>query len=134
MNRCDKEELRSCLISNGAYLPYNPDLIPHAKQLRQSMTEVEKKLWNGYLRHHQLRIYRQRPIDHFIVDLYCPKKMLVIEIDGGRHFSIEGKGRDAVRTAIFERYGLRVQRFTNSEVINKFEWVCQTVKALLSMR
>ena len=51
------------------------------------MTLAEKKIWYDYLRNFPYRVYRQRPIDQFIVDFYCPKLKLVIEIDGDIHNS-----------------------------------------------
>ncbi|HBE56853.1 MAG TPA: endonuclease, partial [Cyanobacteria bacterium UBA11366] len=69
------------------HLPYNPALVARAKELRKNMTPAEKKLWYGYLRTFQFRVLRQRPIDHFIVDFYCPSLKLVIEVDGESHFT-----------------------------------------------
>jgi very-short-patch-repair endonuclease len=131
MKNYHKEELRPGLISSGAYLPYNPEMVPIAKELRKSMTPAERKLWDGYLKNHRFKFLRQRPIDHFIVDFYCPKAMLVIEIDGEPHFNFEGKGRDEERTSILEGYGIRICRFTNAEVTKKFALVCDYIERLL---
>lgn len=131
MKRREWEEMRPGLVSNGRHLPYNPDLIPRARELRKTMTKAEKLLWEGFLRHHRCRFLRQRPIDHFIVDFYCPEKLLAIEIDGDPYFTENGKERDAERTQILECYGLCLYRFTNSEVEKRFEWVCQTIENLL---
>jgi hypothetical protein len=81
-----KEELKKRgLISTGFHLPYNPKLVGRAKKLRQNMTIAEKKLWRNYLGTFPYRVLRQRPIDHYIVDFYCAKLKLVIEVDGGIH-------------------------------------------------
>nr|WP_319422724.1 endonuclease domain-containing protein [Pleurocapsa sp. FMAR1] len=72
---------------------------------------------------------RQRPIDHFIVDFYCAALKLVIEVDGDRHFT-ERKLYDSERTQVLEGYGLKVIRFTNEQVIDPFESVCQQIKAI----
>ena len=53
--------------------------------------------------------------------------MLVIEVDGETHFTEQGKQSDAERTAILEGYGLKVVRFTNVEVFQSFEGVCQVL-------
>jgi very-short-patch-repair endonuclease len=74
------------------------------------MTAAEKKLWYGYLRTFKFKVFRQRPIDHFIVDFYCPSLKLVIEIDGDSHFTDEGKEYDQERAQRLEGYGLRVVR------------------------
>lgn len=116
------------LITTNLHLPYNPKLVDRAKELRRNQTPAEKKLWQGYLRTFPLRILRQRPIDHFIVDFYCATLKLVIEIDGERHFTDEGRAYDLRRTQILEGYGLKVIRFKNNEVMNNFERVCQKIE------
>ena len=113
------------------HLPYNPELVIRAKKLRKNMTVAEKKLWYGYLRIFPHRVYRQRPIHHYIIDFYCPKLKLVIEVDGESHFTPEAQEYDRRRTKILEGYGLQVLRFTNEQVKNNFEGVCQTIKGYL---
>lgn len=109
------------------YLPYNRNLVQRARELRKNMTKAERKLWYEYLRKFPLRIHRQRPIHHFIVDFYCPKLKLVIEIDGESHSSRQAQEYDAARTAKLESYELRVIRFTNEEVLKNFESVCDFI-------
>ncbi|NEZ63569.1 endonuclease domain-containing protein [Leptolyngbyaceae cyanobacterium CCMR0082] len=116
------------LCHNSFHLPYNRDLVARAKALRKNMTSAEKKLWEGYLRNSKFRVLRQRPIDHFIVDFYCAKLKLVIEVDGDSHFTEEGKIYDQERTTRLEGYGLQVLRFTNQEVLQEFESVCQQIE------
>jgi len=55
------------------------------------MTPAEKKLWYSYLRDFKFRVLRQKPINNFIVDFYCAKLKLVIEIDGDSHFTNDVK-------------------------------------------
>ena len=131
----DKSELKqSGLVQGGCHLPYNPELVARAKELRKRMTKAEKKLWHGYLRDFRYRFLRQRPIDHFIVDFYCSKLRLVIEVDGETHFTEVGKGYDAERTTTLEGYGLKVLRFCNTDVINNLQGVAakieETVKSI----
>ncbi len=97
------------------------------------MTTAEKKLWNQYLKNLEFRFLRQRPIDNFIVDFYCAALKLVIEIDGESHFTTEAKEYDQARTKILEGYGLKVIRFTNDEVMNNLEGVCQQIENFLSL-
>ncbi|MGL4882707.1 MAG: endonuclease domain-containing protein [Waterburya sp.] len=111
-------------ITSDFHLPYNRNLITKAKELRKNMTSAEKKLWYGYFRTFPLRILRQKPIDNFIVDFYCAKLKLVIEVDGDSHFSPEARVKDEERTNILQGYGLQVIRFTNDEVLGNFEAVC----------
>ena len=113
------------------HLPYNPELVARAKKLRKNMAAAEKKLWYGYLRTFPHRVYRQRPIDHYIVDFYCPKLKLVIEVDGDSHFTPEALEYDQKKTEILEGYGLTVVRFTNAEIVDSFEGVCAVIPKLL---
>lgn len=59
-----------------------------ARKLRNNATESEIKLW-AIIRRKQirnLRFYRQKQIGNYIVDFYCPKQKMIIEIDGGHHY------------------------------------------------
>ncbi|MGF1540298.1 MAG: endonuclease domain-containing protein [Pleurocapsa sp.] len=122
---------RQNLNASNFYLPYNPKLIARAKEMRKNPTSAENKLWQDYLRAFPLRVLRQRPIDRFIVDFYCAGLKLVIEVDGDTHFTEEGQLRDRQRTKILEGYGLKVIRFTNDEVMNHFEGVCEQIQSLI---
>ena len=108
------------------FLPYNSQLVPRAKEMRNNPTIAERKLW-GYLRNFPVKFWRQRPIDNFIVDFYCPKLKLVIEVDGDSHFTESGLVYDEERTRVLEGYGLRVIRFNNDEVLQNFEGVCEQI-------
>jgi very-short-patch-repair endonuclease len=119
------------LNNSDFYLPYNPKLIERAKELRKNMTPAEKKLWYEYMRNFQFRVLRQRPIDNFIVDFYCPTLQLVIEIDGDSHFTDEAQNYDLERAKIIEGYGLSIIRFTNSQVLNQFDSVCVQIQSLI---
>jgi very-short-patch-repair endonuclease len=115
------------LNATDFHLPYDPTLVPTAKELRKNMTPAENKLWYGYLRTFKFKVFRQRPIDHFIVDFYCPSLKLVIEVDGEYHFTEDGKAYDQERTQRLEGYGLKVIRFTNQQVLQEFESVCDAI-------
>ncbi|NEO88415.1 MAG: endonuclease domain-containing protein [Spirulina sp. SIO3F2] len=117
-------------LTEGRYfLPYDKALVPRAKEMRKNPTPTEKKLWE-FLRTFPVKVWRQKPIEYFIVDFYCPKLKLVIEVDGAGHFTEEAEAYDEKRTEILEGYGLRVLRFTNDEVLNSFEGVCEMVWGL----
>lgn len=109
------------------HLPYNPNLVKYARELRHNMTPAEKKLWFDFLRNFRARAYRQRPIDQFIVDFYIPSYKLIIELDGYHHQHPEVKDYDAERTIILESYGLEVIRFKNHDVLESFPKVCQAI-------
>ena len=121
------------LITTGFHLPYNPNLIERAKEMRKNPTSAEKKLWESFLRDFPYRVLRQRVIDHFIVDYYCPKLKLVIEVDGEIHGNKEIKQYDEQRTLFLEVYEIHVIRFTNKEVINEFDKVCDRINNFLSL-
>jgi len=115
------------LVGNGYILPYNPNLTERAKDFRNNMTIAEKKLWIEFLKNHKYRFKAQKQIDNYIVDFYCSKHKLIIEIDGEIHNSYERLGYDEERTKVFESYCIRVIRFKNEDVINNFENVCNKI-------
>ena len=67
------------------------------------------------------QFYRQRTIGNYIVDFYCPKARLVIEIDGGQHYFVVGVEADRLRDIYITNLGLRVLRFTNMDVLQNIE-------------
>jgi very-short-patch-repair endonuclease len=83
------------------------------------MTPAEKKLWS-LLRNNKLaaKFRRQVPYGRYILDFYCVKARLVIEVDGDQHYTPEGKRRDAVRDATLRSDGLEVLRLRNDEVLS----------------
>ena len=114
------------------FLPYNPKLVERAKQLRIAQTPQEKKLWFECLRKASVRFLRQRPIDHYIVDFYCPSHKLVIEVDGSYHFRDEAQFEyDRFREDILALYGLQIIRFTNREIQIDFSACCNIIHQLL---
>lgn len=100
-----------------------------AKELRENMTPAELKLWEA-LKGNKLgvKFRREHPVLFYIVDFYCHKMKLVVEVDGGYHNKEEQKIKDAERTANLEGIGLQVIRFTNDEVLNNLEAVLLKIK------
>ena len=119
------------LNNSDFHLPYDRALILRAKELRKNMTAAERKLWHQYLRTFQFRVFIQRPIDYFIVDFYCPTLKLVIEIDGDSHYTEQGQDYDRERSQRLESYGLKVIRFTNQQVLENFDGVCEEIGGLI---
>ena len=105
-------------------LLYNGKNIPLAKTLRKNATPEENHLWYDFLSSYKVRFQRQKVIDNFIVDFYCFKAKLVIEIDGSQHYTEDGITHDEFRTEILEGYDLKVIRFTNIQINQNFEGVC----------
>ena len=106
---------------------YNPKLKKRSQQLRKNSTFSERLLWK-YLRSGQLNGYqflRQKPIDEFIVDFYCKKVQLVIEIDGVTH---NGKqSYDTRRENSLNELGLHVLRFDGYYVINNISGTLEVI-------
>ena len=108
-------------------LEYQKKNISLAKILRRNATKQEKHLWYDFLSNYPIRFQRQKAIADFIVDFYCHKAKLVIEIDGSQHGTEEGIEQDEYRTAILEEHGLRILRFTNQQIDKKFRVVCERI-------
>ena len=103
-----------------------------ARELRKEMTFAEKRLWQ-YLRNGQLdgALFRkQHAVDTYIVDFFCAKSKLVIEVDGDSH--AEQMEYDAARTQwLCEQHQCRVLRFTNHDVLTNIEAVVEMIRAAL---
>ena len=110
---------------------HNKRIVPAAKALRKNMTSEERRLWYDFLRDYPLRFSRQKVLGKYIVDFYCAKANLVIELDGSQHYEGDGQKRDAARTAFLEEYGLSVIRIPNNEVNQNFDGVCAYIDHLV---
>ena len=107
---------------------YDNTNVQNARRLRREMTPWERKLWYCYLsKHQEVRFYRQKPIANYIVDFYCPKASLVIELDGGGHYEPEQAAKDAERTRILEQSGVEIIRFCNRDIDHNFRGVCDSI-------
>jgi len=105
-------------------------LIPIAREMRREPTEAENLLWQN-LRRHLLgfRFRRQHSIERFIVDFYCAKARLVIEVDGGIHqYQVE---EDAVRKEYLESRGLKLIRFPNKDILSNIDEVISRISKYL---
>lgn len=108
---------------------YNKDNKQLARQLRNNMTEEEKALWYRYLRNCRVRVLRQNPIGNYIVDFYCPKLHLVIELDGSQHYSNKGIQYDNERTTELKKYGIKVViRIPNNKINNNLAGVAELIE------
>ena len=116
------------------YTGYHSNLKPIARTLRKNMTRQERHLWYDYLRNKDVRFLRQKIIGSYIVDFYCAKANLVIELDGSQHYTEQGKAYDEERSAILHGYGLKVLRFSNRDVNNHFDAVCETIDREVQIR
>jgi len=105
----------------------NYKMLDRARELRREMTPQERRLWYCFLRDYPVRFYKQRIIESFIVDFYCAQARLVVEVDGSQHYTEQGECYDHERSCIIQQYGLRVIRFSNREVDQSFDAVCQAI-------
>ncbi len=106
---------------------YNKSNIPLAKTLRKNMTPWERKLWYEFLRSYPIRFQRQKSIGNYIVDFYCAKAKLVIELDGGGHYTESQKEKDKIRTNDLESMDLKVIRICNLDIDRNFYGVCEYI-------
>jgi very-short-patch-repair endonuclease len=93
------------------------------------MTDAEIKLW-AVIRMKQLegfQFYRQRIIGSYIIDFYCPKAKLVIEVDGSQHYESEQIEEDRKRDDYLKIRGFKVLRFNDNEVLTNIEGVLENI-------
>ena len=107
---------------------YNKDNIILAQELRQNQTKWEKHLWYDYLKTLPIRFQRQKAIDNYIVDFYCAKAKLVIELDGYYHSTELQYKSDKKRTEVLNNLGLTVIRFSNKQIETEFEKCCLVIE------
>src|SRR5512138_244800 len=111
------------------FIQYRRKLKTASRSLRRQSTPAERKLWFEFLRDLPEKFTRQKPLGRYVADFYCSAHRLVIEVDGDSHFI--GDRRDEVRTAALEALGIRVIRFTNEDVMQRFEGVCMEIARVL---
>src|SRR3989344_10985 len=92
------------------------------KMLRNNLTETEKILWSCLKGKNLVgfKFRRQYSVGRYILDFYCPKLKLAIEIDGDAHFTKDVIEYDKVRQHLIEDFSIRFLRFTNTEIRNNF--------------
>ena len=109
--------------------PYAKSLKPLSQKLRSDQTNAERILWNRINRDQLLgfRFNRQKPLLNYIVDFYCPKAKLIIELDGSQHYEADYQEKDALRDAELTSLGFTVMRFSNAEVYFEIEAVVEQI-------
>ena len=123
--------MRKNYINNYEYAEAG---IESARKLRKNMTEQERRLWYCFLKDYPVKVYRQRAIDKFIVDFYCSRAFLAIELDGGGHYEETSIEYDKRRTAVLKQKGIEVLRFTNTDVDRNFDSVCIEIDKVIKDR
>ncbi len=108
--------------------------IPVRRELRKNQTETEKIIWDK-LRNRRflnLKFRRQYGIGNYIADFYCSSLKLVIELDGGQHFTEEGLEYDKIREEFMKSLGIITLRFNNNEVLNNIEEILMKIETFTS--
>ena len=111
----------------NSFLPRNKKLKGFSRALRKNSTEQENRLWYRFLRTYSVNFNRQRVIGNYIVDFYCDKAKLIIELDGSQHFEKTGKAKDMERDNYLESLNLKVLRFSNADINEHFYEVCTVI-------
>ena len=115
---------------------YDPKTLELARKNRRqrNATRQEGVLWHCFLKKERIRFFRQYRVGNYILDFYCPKKKLAIEIDGGQHYEEDALAYDAARTAFLGANGISVLRFTNDDVDKNLRGVVTIIKIAIDLK
>ena len=97
--------------------------------MRKQMTYAERQLCFSFLREYPTPFVAQKVIGSYIVDFYCRKVRLSIELDGDSHYTKGQKEYDRIRTAYLEMMEIKELRFTNNDIVENLEGVCEAIHA-----
>ena len=113
----------------------NDALIGFARNLRKNMTKEERHLWYDFLNKYPIRFRRQEIVENYILDFYCDKAKLAVELDGSQHYENEAERQhDELRTNKLRSIGIDVIRFTNTDIHKTFEGVCMKIDEAVKFR
>lgn len=102
-------------------------LARYARHMRSNMPAAERLLWFHFLQDYPIRFSRQILVGPYIVDFYCRKVRLSIELDGSQHYEKKQMFYDEIRTNYLEMEGIKEIRFSNSDIYENFEGVCEVI-------
>ena len=105
----------------------NTKLTKNSQHLRKNMTKEERHLWYDFLKSQICTFNRQKVIGDYIVDFYCAKEKIVIELDGSQHYEEKGKENDLKRDRYLNSLGITVLRYSNYDINTNFEGVCYDI-------
>jgi very-short-patch-repair endonuclease len=117
-------------------MPFMDDalLLARRRELRKNATDAEQRLWR-HLRGRRFRAVkfrRQHPIGPYVLDFYCASRALAVEIDGGQHFMSERREYDYKRMIYLTSKGIRLLRFSNSQLFNELTSVIEAIDLALA--
>ena len=98
------------------------------------MTKEERHLWYDFLKTYPVQFKRQYPIGIFIVDFYCYRAKLILELDGNQHCEPDAVAYDRRRTAYLQEQGYYVLRISNRDVTERFRSVCEAIETAVRDR
>ena len=99
------------------------------RYLRNNMPKSEVMLWVK-LKNKQMhgeRFLRQYSVDQYVIDFYCPRLKIAIEVDGDSHFIGDAQEYDKERQSYIEALGIQFLRFTNADICENLDGVRQTI-------
>ena len=105
----------------------NSKLTGNAKSLRKNMTKEERHIWYDFLKTLPVTVNRQKVIGNYIVDFYIATAKLGVEFDGSQHYEEKGVENDAKRDEYLNSLGIKVLRYSNLDVNQRFESVCEDI-------
>jgi very-short-patch-repair endonuclease len=118
------------MADRAMFFGATPEIFARARELRSRLTQAEKLLWKKIGRNQLLgyRFKQQHPIGNYVVDFYCHKAKLVVELDGAYHDGKDQKTLDEGRGCELESLGLVILRFKNEDLQNQMNKVIETIK------
>ena len=110
------------------------EILRKSQSLRKNMTKEERHLWYDFLKEYPVQFKRQVPFGNYIVDFYCFRAKLVVELDGSQHCERSEIAYDQKRTEYLESLGLSVLRISNLDVIRNFAGMCEAIDLAVKNR
>ena len=102
--------------------------------LRKSMTKEERHLWYDFLKTYPVQFKRQYTLGVYIVDFYCYRARLIVELDGSQHCEPNAIFYDQQRTDFLQQQGFYVLRISNRDVMTQFQKVCEAIDTAVQTR
>ena len=107
---------------------HTPEAMDAAKRLRRKMSLPEVLLWSKLRgKPMGMKFRNQHPIEKFVVDFYCARKRIAIEIDGIAHDMGDRPQQDERRVARLRMLGVEVLRIPASEVLRDIEETAEAI-------
>ena len=105
-----------------------------SQTLRKNTTKEERHLWYDFLKTYPVQFKRQYSLGNYIVDFYCYRAKLIVELDGSQHYEEKTAQYDAKRTAFLQEQGFLVLRFSTADVMARFRGVCELIDRTVKQR